>query len=211
MKNHKRIHTDSRLTQQGFTLMEILVVVSIISILSTLGVLNWKNVIDRSKRTATMDEVREYGQHEGIARGDTGIFWRLQDLQMATMPNEDVYGRQINSEKGFSINVDSTLWKGPYLSLQKTAGSDNRKRFDAQGYPLDLYGNRYYVTLLKVEGSTTTLMDLATERPDITMIVSWGKDQRPGNAMSGISFSQKSAQYWLYYDEPGSDDVYYFF
>jgi hypothetical protein len=164
-----------------------------------------------------MDEVREYGQHEGIARGDTGIFWRLQDLQLSTMPNEDVYGRQINSEKGFSLTVDSTLWKGPYLSLQKTASSDNRKKFDSEGYPLDLYGNRYLITLLKVEGSTTTLMDpannhnLATERPDITMIISWGKDQVPGNAMSSVAKSQKIAKYWLYYDEPDSDDVYYFF
>src|SRR5208283_940295 len=92
--------------ETGFTLMEVLVVVSIVAILSTIGILNYKRIIDNSKRGATLDEVKEYGLQEGIARGDTGVFWRLQDLQSPTMPNIDVYNRPINLGTG-SYTIDT--------------------------------------------------------------------------------------------------------
>ena len=202
--------------KNGFTLMEILVVVSLIAILSTLGILNWKNVVDRGKRTAVLDEIKEYGIQSGIARGDTGNFWRLQDLQSSTMPHIDVYSRPINDPSNpNSITVDSTLWKGPYVSLQKTPGPDNKSKIDSLGYPIDLFGNRYQVALLRVQSGVTTLMNdpniSPAMSPDVAMIISWGRDNTPGNANDGIPSAQKVANYWLYYNEASSDDVYYFF
>ena len=203
-------------SDKGFTLMEILVVVSIVAILSTLGILNYKNVIDRSKRAAVLDEIREYGMQSGIARGDTGIFWRLQDLQSGTMPVADVYGRPVFASLGGLINADTSLWKGPYISLQKTTGTDNKKKFDDQGYPIDLYGDRYKVALLRIQGNSTTLMNDPNEspanRPDDAIIISWGPDRTPGSSKNtSVSYDQKTANYWLYFDEPESDDIFYFF
>ncbi len=202
--------------ETGFTLMEVLVVVSIIAILSTIGLLNYKRIIDNSKRGATLDEVKDYGLQEGIARGDTGVFWRLQDLQSPSMPNIDVYGRPINTGATNSITLDSTLWKGPYLSLQKTAGTDNKSKFDSSGYPIDFWGNRYQVALLSTQGGITTLLSSDTIssaglNPDLALVISWGPDRFPGIATDGTNYDTKTASYWLYFNEQGSDDIYYSF
>jgi prepilin-type N-terminal cleavage/methylation domain-containing protein len=201
--------------ETGFTLMEVLVVVSIVAILSTIGILNYKSIIDNSKRGATLDEVKEYGLQEGIARGDTGVFWRLQDLQSATMPNIDVYGRLINSGSG-SYAIDTALWKGPYLNLEKTAGTNNQSKFDKDGYPIDFWGDRYQIALLSTQGGNTTILDNpsispAGLNPDLALVISWGPDRYPGVATDGIPYDVKSTSFWLYYNEQGSDDIYYSF
>lgn len=209
--------------------MEVLVVVSIVAILSTIGLLNYKKIIDNSKRGATLDEVKEYALQEGIARGDTGVFWKLQDLQSSTMPNLDVYNRPINTPNAQNnINLDTTLWQGPYLSLQKTAGTDLHSKFDSEGYPLDFWGNRYQLALLSTQNGTTTLLDFpnayatSASNPDIAVVISWGPDKYPGIATDGIAYDLKTTSYWLYYNEviidpvshattASSDDIYYKF
>jgi len=202
---------------KGFTLLEILIVVSIIAIMASLNMINWKTVTDRSKRTAVTAEIREYANNEGIARGDTGLFWKLQDLQALSMPTSDAYGRPVNVDNNAaSITVNTTLWKGPYLSLQKTASQNGQSRFDAEGNPVDLYGQRYQLALLKIQDNNTTLMNTsnfdATSKPDICMIISYGLDKVPGTITNtGVSLAQKTTHFWLYYDEPNSDDIYYFF
>ena len=202
-------------SRQGFTLLEILIVVSIIALLSSLGLLNYQEFTNRAKRTAVLAELREYASQLGVARGDTGIFWKLQDLQSSVMPNSDIYNRPVNQPVNGSIYVDTTLWKGPYLSLQKTlTPTDQKSRFDSNGYPLDLYGTRLFVGLLRINGAVTTLMDetqyTPADKPDAVIVMSWGLNRQPGAKTTDPSiYSQKSSRFWIYFNEAGSDDIYY--
>ena len=217
MQNMKTINNLERLnSNSGFTLIEILIVVSIIALMSSLGLINFKNLIDRSKDSAVLAEMRQYGNMLSIAKGDTGVVWRLQDLQSATMPTIDVYGRPINVPAGSSFEVNTSLWKGPYVTLQNSRAPDNSRKVDSEGYPIDVYGNRYMIALLKVQSGTTTLMDPVnygpSDRPDLAMVVSYGRDRQPGHALNNsVSLTQKKNQFWLYVDETDSDDLYYKF
>lgn len=131
----------------GFTLMEILIVVSIIAILATLATVNWRMIQDRSRIDATYGEMKNMVTAETWAHNDTGMFWGFRDLSSPNLPQKDVYanfmwGGLTLVQRG--ITIDSTQWHGPYLSLQAVA----KKMF---GYGtdtsiLDAFGNRHGMT-----------------------------------------------------------------
>lgn len=186
----------------GFTLMEVLAVVAIISILSTIAILNWQTITVQAKKRATLDELKQIATAETAARNDTSLFWEIRDLMSPTLPTRTVYGARLED---FGIRLNPESWKGPYLGIQSFAN-----KIDNEGYPVDVWGRRYKLVLwaqdsvLITQPPTSDPTALPSKR---CMVVSFGPDRLPGSREILLANGRNPEPY---YREPLPDDWHLF-
>jgi prepilin-type N-terminal cleavage/methylation domain-containing protein len=132
----------------GFTLMEILVVVSIIAIMATLATISWQTVTNRGKTGAAYEEMRLLATAETWAHNDTGVFWNFRNLTSPNLPAKDAYADFLGGSVPLvqlGITINSTSWHGPYLSTQVA-----EKKFFEGDNVVDALGNEYPITAWQI-------------------------------------------------------------
>ena len=113
----------------GFTLVELLVVGLLISLFSTIAIVNMQRFFDDSKRKAVFDEVKSLGTAASFAYDDIGFFPRLHLLELPKnlvvdrddnglafmRPGFDAYGFL----GAYSIHARNVLenWTGSYMGV----------------------------------------------------------------------------------------------
>lgn len=145
---------------RGFTLMEVLIVVVVLGILSTIALRTVQNGIESSRVTATQDEML------GLAHAIAG--------------NPDLYANGLRSDFGYvgdlgavPCSLDDLItnpgaygtWNGPYITGRFTE--------DADGYKKDAWGNTYSfsggITISSTGGGSTPLTTaVASVASDLT-------------------------------------------
>ena len=88
LQKRRAIHPAER----GFTLIEILVVVAIIGILGSIAVPGLKNAMRKSKKNATIAELRVFRDSMQRYAGDKGHFPTMLEFDMKSLaPLQDAY------------------------------------------------------------------------------------------------------------------------
>jgi len=97
--------------QQGFTLLELLIVVSIMAIIAGMGLMSHKKTQDYSKEKAIHTEMRELQQ--AIIH-----FFKDQNSYTAASPADIEFLLSSNSNSNEVWNPDyRTGWRGPYIKV----------------------------------------------------------------------------------------------
>ena len=184
-----------RLNKHGFTLMEILVVVSIIAIMATLATVSWQTITNRGKQDGAYAEMKQFSTAETWAHNDTGIFWSFRDLVSPTLPERFAYdtvspwGGPLGPRLAdLGMVLETAQWHGPYISLQNM-----EKKLDEQGNPVDPWGHPYQLILL-MDTSSTFMMN-PTGIPVTAMILSTGLNGWPEYAIDTVDASQSFYRY----------------
>ena len=132
----------------GFTMMEMIIVLSIIGILASLGLKAFDNVILNMKFESTIQEMEELkkamvGDPQAIqndVRASFGYFGDMGSLPSSSLTDLITKGGQV------ALQVNTTLdmvygWNGPYLRTTFTQ--------DANGNLTDGFGNAYVYSAMK--------------------------------------------------------------
>jgi prepilin-type N-terminal cleavage/methylation domain-containing protein len=172
--------------KRGFTLIEILIVASLIAILSSMVGVSWRRIYQENVEKFIYVEMRQMATAVSTARTDTGYFFDLKYLAydrfywmekdtggnyLYPLPMLDMAGKVIWN--GTTITEDQArehlenIWTGPYFSLA------NQHPVDADGNPLDRLENRYYFEVVIDFSKYSSL-------PTQTGIWSLGWDGYPG-------------------------------
>jgi general secretion pathway protein G len=102
-------------TENGFTLVELLIVVIIIAILAAMAIPKFTNASLRGRESALRGSLKQIRNGVDLFRQDTGYFPNhLSDLTSSTAPNE------VKDLNGQSISFPNIPYKGPYLSQLDT-------------------------------------------------------------------------------------------
>lgn len=85
-----------RLNEQGFSLIELLIVVAIIGIIATIAVPQLMNALDRGRQKRTMADMRNIAAANGTYRVDTGDYATdiqadLESDYMQEVPDADAW------------------------------------------------------------------------------------------------------------------------
>lgn len=96
----------------GFTIVEIIVVVSIIGILLTIGVVAWNGIQERSRNARVLSAITTYR--------DTFTFFAAQEKRYPTVPRTGSYCLQYGGLTGQEVN---TRWPAAAKPLTLTSGS----------------------------------------------------------------------------------------
>lgn len=114
--------------RRGFTLLEILIVASIIAFLAGLAIINVKEFYDQTRIKSTYDECKTIGTALAFARDDVGFFPSIHTLafnkkqmneagtiggNFSPRPHSDAYGYLFENDPR-TINLERT-WKAGYL------------------------------------------------------------------------------------------------
>jgi prepilin-type N-terminal cleavage/methylation domain-containing protein len=165
--------------RRGFTLIEVLIIALIISILSSIAIINIQNFVDNNKRKAVVAETRQLAQALSFASDDIGYYPKLCFLtssrfspQLAIFNGDGSVNRfhrdfQVYGAN-FSVQFNVPLWKGPYMGVSpaRTGAAQgvggtvqmelaNDPSFppesNVQTWPADTYGEPYVVYAMKWE------------------------------------------------------------
>ena len=106
--------------QEGFSLIELLIVVAIIGIIATIAVPQLLDAIDRGRQRRTMADMRNIATANGTYRVDTGDYSAdLPTLQtdgyMQVIPTKDAWGTAMT----YTVDVANDTY------TLKSNGSDN--------------------------------------------------------------------------------------
>ncbi len=98
--------------EDGFSLIELLIVVAIIGIIATIAVPQLLDAIDRARQRRTMADMRNIATANGTYRVDQGAYASaLSDLQptyMQVVPTNDAWGNALQySTSSGSYNLES--------------------------------------------------------------------------------------------------------
>lgn len=130
--------------KDGFSLIELLIVVAIIGIIATIAVPQLLDAIDRARQRRTMADMRNISTANGTYRVDEGVYVSaLSDLvpsYMQVVPSNDAWGNAL----------DYTLTSGSY-TLQ-SFGSDGA---DGPAPPAPWINGPYDVDLEMTNGQFT--------------------------------------------------------
>ncbi len=219
----QNIYHKIKLNQYGFSLLEILVALVLVSILSVLAVNRYTSRTDAAKIAAAQSEEKAIASAEQQCEIDTGYYVNLRALScepgIGTYEQGSVFFYNIQSlPVPFAIDTDGSMfngnyfpyssWKGPYMTYQSadisTTGSPNSGLIASQqtyGAPLDPWGNPYRLftplTLTDPAPGEETQYNGAFYR---NAIVSYGKNGAPGTGLPGSNPG-----------DPASDDIVYYF
>ena len=120
MCGRKRSRVRRRRARQGFTLMEVLLVLAILVILGTLVVANFSGILAGSKVKAAKAQLSAFEQQIDIYQLDVGVYPTAQQgLQALRTAPPDL--------------ADPSKWLGPYAR---------------KDIPPDPWGNQYYYELV---------------------------------------------------------------
>lgn len=168
-----------RRDRRGFTLIEILVIALIISILSSIAIINIQQFVDNNKRKAVVAEVRQLAQALSFARDDIGYFPKLNFLTASRFsPRLAIFNADGSVDRfhrdfhlygaNFSVQRDVPDWNGPYMGVspartgaaQGIGGSIQMElagdaafpaESNIQTWPADTFGEPYMVYAMKWE------------------------------------------------------------
>ena len=126
---------ENRRKAAGFSLVEVLVVIAIITIFAAMLVLQTKGMIDRSKESSTKETLSNLAQAINQIKNDTSFYlwpfdWDNDTIGGDFIPFEDYFG--VNRGAAFALR-----WNGPYVGYNK----DNAKEF--KGSTISIPGFRY--------------------------------------------------------------------
>jgi type II secretion system protein G len=98
--------------KQGFTLVELLVVVIIIAILAAIAIPKFTNASLRSKEASLKGELKMLRDGVELYKNDIGGYpLAMTDLSATTSPTN-----YYNPNTSASASIVSGTWKGPYVS-----------------------------------------------------------------------------------------------
>ena len=149
-----------RRNQTGFTLIEILMVVVIIGVLSTVALRSVQNSMESARVNETQDEMQALahaiaGNPELYANGFRSDFGYVGDVGALPVALDNL----VTNPGGYST------WNGPYIGRRFTEDSD--------GYKKDAWGNTYTfsggITIASTGGGVTPLTkNVASAATDLT-------------------------------------------
>lgn len=127
----------------GLTLIELVVVVGIVSILATLGMINFKLAVDRSKTSAALSFLSSLETAISMYRVDKGVYPADGRKDPTSSPLE--YSSHW-LRKDLSLERGDPLWNGPYMNFREKF-LQKKNIFDEEGLPIilliDPWGNPY--------------------------------------------------------------------
>lgn len=192
---------------RGFTLVEIIIVGTLIAIFSGIAVFSMQQIFESNLRKAAIGEVHQIGTALAFAKNDMGIFPKLNFLDDPKATLVDASGVLLpfvsanfdyigNSTVGLTTRIAND-YAGSYFAMSQSRNglAQGRKgivRMRINGdptntesdWPADPWGNPYVVYLIKIERGSggapaPRFINRATEEPDVALVVSYGKDGLP--------------------------------
>lgn len=207
------IHKLVRNKQQGFTLVEMLVVAALIAIFAAIAVFNITEQLQREKVKAATAEARGIATSMSFAYNDMGFFPKLCFLRFGLEELEDYISKNPLSTSAMeyhSYPVEGVMnklklnWRQKYL-----AGTLPEKLVNMQlpapdsgitlDWPKDPFGSPYVAYLIKVDPSkplSVSFVESAGEKPNyFAGIVSYGRNRVPGGKDVNPEFADIEARY----------------
>jgi len=191
----------------GFTLVEIIIVASLIALFSGLAMFGVQQMLKNSKLKAVIGETRQVGSSLIFAHQDIGFYPAIGFLSYNRDLINTRYGWARIDSMGLavsSLRVQHTYdkWSGPYFAASQTRNqlsyrfkslvtmrlSPYRVTVDDIDWPADQWGNPYVLYLFKYIPTTDTWEFIQTsgEEPNFwAAVVSYGPDGVPGSPAGG--------------------------
>lgn len=146
--------------KSGFTLVEVLVVVVIITILATLGIPSWMALVDNSKLTNAQGEVLQAMRNAQSRAQQRKTTWEVRFQNGQNDDGQPVIQWSVNSGQGGSpawqtISITGVKIDESLTNLEPGSGSSWLVQFDHRGQvskPGDLGPNGKKITLVNNSG-----------------------------------------------------------
>jgi type II secretory pathway pseudopilin PulG len=204
----------------GFTLVEIVIVASLIALFSGLAMFGVQQMLKNSKLKAVIGETREVGSSLLFAHQDIGFYPAIGFLSYNKDLISNRYGWALIDSMGLaitSLRMQHTYdkWGGPYFGASPNRNQTStryksivtmhfdRGPFDID-WPADQWGNPYVLYLFKYISKTDTwdFVQTSGEEPNFwAAIVSYGPDGVPGSPAGGDTVASLLSTRLFYQDD----------
>ncbi|MBX7246923.1 MAG: prepilin-type N-terminal cleavage/methylation domain-containing protein [Candidatus Sumerlaeaceae bacterium] len=179
--------------QKGFTLLELLVVVLILSLLATMVVGMYLNQMNKARIAVAQGTIREIEHGALRYQLDLGVFPPSLSLNPAIVSGGGcgfVYEALVHSVGGTSQNPSDSRWTGPYISvenvnLDQSGGDGNVQILDPWRTPYRFVRKNDYAASGTPLPSGSPYIGETWYNPQTVQVVSYGADGLPGNAGLG--------------------------
>ena len=194
--------TPNRSSSKGFTLVEIIIVASLITILSSIISINYRTWLTSNKRKSAIGDLRTLAHTVANAHFDLQMFPKFCYLYE---PRETIglVSLPLDFEAMGHPQIDGTVlflrqrsimkkWKGPYYNSPAsrstlTPGLGYVTKMQLPGgqkldWPADPWGNPYVIYLVKIDASAEIdFISNPFEKPNYkAIVVSYGPNRIPG-------------------------------